>query len=443
MTIINKTEEKTTQLIAEFKGKTPKAHDRAIVRARFVQTGEGPVALVTIGHDSLKVWDVRANESKLEFESFIEVKKWRCGVQQAAISADGNDLIVIGADSLIHKIVINSEDSESHAVVTHDLGYMEACFVSILPQREAFITASFSGYLSMVGFDGRLMKREPFSNIKHVSAIACSRFGDLIAVATHDGVVKLLDGFALQEKSKCEVHSMKIRALSFSPDGFYLVTGCDDKTIKLVDIKQEKPTIVRVLCGHRAPVTAISLEESEEQRMVTGSLQGEILLWSLEHSTPILKIPSPHETMVSSLSFHPDGQHLVSTGEDRMIAVFTLPQHKPVVPMTPVDEDPEMEEDILDDTQFPYNQRISPEEWPVRFEDEDKENENEEQSQPQQDEMDEDQVQQNEDQMEDTQQQERTIASPPDGVEGLQGSSDWDAEQQFQRQQDESDENHE
>ncbi|KAK5972277.1 hypothetical protein GCK32_018914 [Trichostrongylus colubriformis] len=51
-----------------------------------------------------------------------------------------------------------------------------------------------------------------------------------------------------------------------------------------------------------------------------------ILLWHIEQPTALQRLPSPHAGAVTTVSFLPTGRHLISGGEDGVVACYRIPQ---------------------------------------------------------------------------------------------------------------------
>ncbi|VDM72501.1 unnamed protein product, partial [Strongylus vulgaris] len=62
---------------------------------------------------------------------------------------------------------------------------------------------------------------------------------------------------------KCSLSSLapRIRALAFLPNDDEILTGSDDKTIKLHSIAGERPRVERIYCGHRSSVLSLAVDD--------------------------------------------------------------------------------------------------------------------------------------------------------------------------------------
>jgi WD40 repeat protein len=75
-------------------------------------------------------------------------------------------------------------------------------------------------------------------------------------------------------------HAARILSLAFTPDGRWLATGSEDRTVRLWDLTNPVTAPV-VLRGHEAGVFDIGFTD-DGRRMVTGALDGTVRIWRLK-----------------------------------------------------------------------------------------------------------------------------------------------------------------
>ncbi|KAJ1361779.1 hypothetical protein KIN20_021116 [Parelaphostrongylus tenuis] len=305
--------------------KQKNAHKRGLVGIWAFRAGNGIVGLVTVGHDSVKLWRMDENVSGVvTLTSKVEIQEWRTAVVSADVTNDGKCICIVTADSMFYEIILGDEGP---VVMTHDFGVMEACHVRIAKTKTNYITNAFSGFLKEIDLNGKISRQEPFQYAKSVGALTYGNGNKRLAVSTFEGVLHILDATTLKSETTIEAHSKRIRALVFLPGEDEILTGCDDKTIKLHSISGEKPKVERVYCGHRSPVLSLAIDErADGTRFASSSLDGQILLWHIEQLSALQQLPSPHASAVTTVVFLPTGRHLVSGGEDGVVACYRIPQ---------------------------------------------------------------------------------------------------------------------
>jgi WD40 repeat protein len=144
--------------------------------------------------------------------------------------------------------------------------------------------------------------------------------------------------------------------MAISPDGRWLVTGSQDKTARLWDMKSDDPTATaRVLSGHKAWVNALTISP-DGRWLVTGSYDNTARLWDLEADDPAgtARALSGHEQPVVALAISPDGRWLVTGSFDKTARLWPLTV-----------------EQLLDDAQRAVGRNFTRGEWEELFPGED------------------------------------------------------------------------
>ncbi|CAI4224311.1 unnamed protein product [Auanema sp. JU1783] len=332
-------------------GKKEKAHSRGIVGVFTYDIGEHGYGLISIGHDSLKVWKVDTDESGATNFSFNhEISKWRCGVQSCDATADGRCVSIIGLDSILYEVIIG----ESGPVVTaYDLGYMETWHIRIARNKINYMTTSFSGFISEVNMSGEFSRREAVNHVKQISVISYSNDNRLLAVGNLEGVVRTYEVSTFKNLNSYEIHAMKIRAIVFLPDDDKFLTASDDKTLKLFSLTTG--STIHTYCGCSSPISCVALElnKFDGRFFATGCVNGDVLFWTTSIVVPLCSISTQHEGGVWSMAFSPDGRNLLTAGEDKRIICYNVPDMdlpteslntlRPID--APVDDDAEMSVD--------------------------------------------------------------------------------------------------
>ncbi|VDO52913.1 unnamed protein product [Haemonchus placei] len=322
------------------------AHTRGLVGVWSFRAGNGVVGLVTVGHDSVKLWrmDETANGA-VTLTSKVEIREWRTAIQSADVTSDGkckiashlthylrrplkfsfrSGICLVTIDSMFYEVILGDEGP---VVMPHDFGVMEAWHVRIAKSKTNYITTGFSGFLKEIDLSGKVSRQEPFPSAKTVGTLAYGSSNRRLAVSTFEGVLHILDAATLKAETTIEAHSKRIRALAFLPGDDEILSGSDDKTIKLHSLGGERPKVERVYCGHRSSVLSLTVDDrADGTRFASSSLDGQILLWHIEQPTALQRLPSPHAGAVTTVTFLPTGRHLVSGGEDGVVACYRVPQ---------------------------------------------------------------------------------------------------------------------
>jgi WD40 repeat protein len=149
-----------------------------------------------------------------------------------------------------------------------------------------------------------------------LESLAFAPDGRLVALATGDGEVRLLDP-ELGEFLALKGHDGLVSSVAFSPDGRTLASGGLDRTVRLWELASGKEVLR--LEGHRYPVRAVAF--SPDSRVVASGSDaraatahategGTIRLWDAARGKELGRLRGPAADVLS-LAFSPDGTRLV------------------------------------------------------------------------------------------------------------------------------------
>jgi WD40 repeat protein len=117
-----------------------------------------------------------------------------------------------------------------------------------------------------------------------------------------------------------EGHGGHVYAVCVSPEGRYAVSGSQDRTVRLWDLRAGK--CVAVLEGHGGHVYAVCVSP-EGRYAVSGSQDRTVRLWDLRAGKCVAVLEG-HGGRVYSASVSPDGRYVLSGGLDGTLVVWEL-----------------------------------------------------------------------------------------------------------------------
>ena len=152
-----------------------------------------------------------------------------------------------------------------------------------------------------------------------VTSVAFSPDGQIIVSGSDDKTVRLWDlqGNLIGQPFR---HESCVTSVTFSPDGQMIVSGTDGKTVRLWDL-QGHP-IVQPIQGHISAVRSVAFSP-DGQIIVSGSDDKTVRLWDLQ-GHPISQLFQGHQASVNSIAFSPDGQMIVSGSSDKTVRLWDL-----------------------------------------------------------------------------------------------------------------------
>ena len=114
-------------------------------------------------------------------------------------------------------------------------------------------------------------------------------------------------------------HSLAVQTVSFSPDGKYIASGSEDKTIKIWEFRTGRE--IKTLLGHQSQVNQV-LFTSDGKNLISGGRDQKILIWNLESGKNIKKYNYPDENIVS-LDLTSDNRYLAIGTTKRLVRGIT------------------------------------------------------------------------------------------------------------------------
>jgi WD40 repeat protein len=115
-------------------------------------------------------------------------------------------------------------------------------------------------------------------------------------------------------------HRSWVNVVVFTPDGRHAVSGSDDHTLSLWDLRTGRE--LRAFVGHQGPVNAIVLTR-DGRHALSGSTDQKIKLWDLGTGRE-LRTLSGHLGSVTAMAMTPDGLRAVSGSTDGTVRLWDL-----------------------------------------------------------------------------------------------------------------------
>lgn len=310
--------------------------DTNVFRVPAVAFAPDGQAIASSGGEVIHIWEPKTGK-------LLHTLKGHKGVAKAlAFGPDANTLLSGGDDRTIH---IWDVQAEKPVYTTSDQN-----------QRVEAVAFGAGGKLiAAINAAGELSVYNPATKKKLLTipvtdggqagyGVVFAGGGNSIVTAGGDTKPKLIAGPAPdgtgagigQTIRAFTGHSAKVNSLAATPDGQRIVTGSQDKSVRIWDANSGKQ--LWSFQGHLGQVTAVALRPDGKQA-ASGGEDGTIRLWPLtvadEH-----RAMSEATAPLWTVAYSPDGSQFATAGADRIIRLYdgntgkrkrTLTGHKAAV----------------------------------------------------------------------------------------------------------------
>ena len=168
--------------------------------------------------------------------------------------------------------------------------------------------------------DGVTLRRVLRGHSGEVYALAVTPDGRQVVSGSQDKTLKVWDLEIGSELRTLSGHSGAVWAVAVTPDGRQVVSGSGDKTLKVWDL--ETGSELHTLSGHSDWVNAVAVTPDGRQ-VVSGSADKTLKVWDLETGSELHTL-SGHSVTVFAVAVTPDGRQVVSGSGDKTLKVWDL-----------------------------------------------------------------------------------------------------------------------
>ncbi|NJM73169.1 MAG: protein kinase [Scytonema sp. RU_4_4] len=153
-----------------------------------------------------------------------------------------------------------------------------------------------------------------------VWSVALSADGLTLVSGSEDKTIKIWHPNTGQLSRTLKAHSDSVRTVSLSSDGQTLVSGSGDDTIKIWQSRTGE--LRHTLRGHSLPVWSVAFSR-DGQILVSGSQDNTIKVWNA-YTGELVRTLKGHSAPVYSVALSSDGFTLISGSQDKTIKVWDV-----------------------------------------------------------------------------------------------------------------------
>ncbi|WP_346293095.1 NACHT domain-containing protein [Sphaerothrix gracilis] len=180
-----------------------------------------------------------------------------------------------------------------------------------------------------------LQQEQPYIFEPHFHAVCClalSLENNMLASGSEDGSIRLWDIGSADSLAVLTETVEPITALSFSPDGRWLMGCSEAQTIHCWDIYNQTEDQFRngtdsLLCTAAfLPATALDAEAKAEAWLPIAVSWSDrnILLWRIHENRPWCRLPERLETPPAAIALSADGRYLAYSQQSRQVTLWCL-----------------------------------------------------------------------------------------------------------------------
>ncbi|WP_413174059.1 P-loop NTPase fold protein [Anabaena azotica] len=258
---------------------------------------------------TLQLWDVNTGEAIGQ-----PLSGHRSSVRSVAFSPDGSMVVSGSRDNTVRLWDVKTGEAVGQPFSGHTDTVNSVAFS---PDGSKVVSGSDDKTVRLWDIKtGQAIAQPFYGHIDAVNSVAFSPDGNIVVSGSYDKTVRLWDvktGKAIGQPFYG--HTNSVTSVAFSPNGSKVVSGSDDKTVRLWDVKTGK-AIGQPFYGHTHSVTSVAFSINGS-KVASSSHDKTVRLWDI--SDPQRKrqiIIGEHQGEVYSVAFDPQGDYIISAGED-------------------------------------------------------------------------------------------------------------------------------
>ena len=154
-----------------------------------------------------------------------------------------------------------------------------------------------------------------------INSVAFSPDGSKIISGSDDKTIRVWDASTgIEMLPPLRGHDDSINSVAFSPDGSKIISGSDDKTIRVWDASTSIETLPP-LRGHDDWINSVAFSP-DGSKIISGSDGETIQVWDASTGIVMLLPLRGHDDNINSVAFSPDGSKIISGSYDKTIRVW-------------------------------------------------------------------------------------------------------------------------
>jgi len=279
--------------------------------------------IASAGGNQVHTWD--AATGKL-IKVLVNLGKTDKPIKAIAFSPDGQQLAV-GADDGILRVVESDTGKEVFAGAPRNARIEKVAFS---PNGKLIAVGDNNSQVAVYAPQAKgntLAMSVQGVDLGAAASVAFTADGGAVFACGRDGKIRLLSGpnpdggttpSTATKLREYVGHTGMVYGLAVTSDGKFLVTGGEDKTVRVWDVASGKQ--LRSFQGHTDSVTAVAVR-GDGRQVASASGDGAMRVWDLTTVDDHKALTDAKESLWA-LALSPDGKHLAAAGADKVIRVY-------------------------------------------------------------------------------------------------------------------------
>lgn len=157
-------------------------------------------------------------------------------------------------------------------------------------------------------------------HIDLINRIAWSPDGKYLASPSNDKTIRIWDVNNGECFQCLRGHDRQVSCVAWSPDGQFLASGADEKDILIWDIQSGKNT--NVLKGHTSSILCLAWS-GDGRMLASGSVDKRIIIWDASTLQEIKSL-TEHTSLIEGLNWSPNNLRLASASGDKTVKIWDV-----------------------------------------------------------------------------------------------------------------------
>lgn len=193
------------------------------------------------------------------------------------------------------------------------LGHVYA--LAIAPDGETLVAGTFGTIRRWGIHSGEVVNPESVHS-SWVRALAFSPNGEIMVSGSNDKTIRMWWG---SRQRTIEGHTGSVHALVFSPNGQILASGSEDRTIILWDTNGRR---LSTILAHDLPVNALAFNP-QGNVLASASADASIRLWNVNVGDSSRRLTiTGHGDSINAIAYSPDGETIASASDDGTVRLW-------------------------------------------------------------------------------------------------------------------------